>query len=270
MNMTAPKIIVIGNEKGGSGKSTTAMHLAVSLMRAGHRVACMDLDIRQGTLTRYFENRENFATKNKLTVPMPSMIAVDRAWLKLDDDDAETRLYDLLRRLEGEIDVVIIDAPGSDTQLSRIAHSFADQLITPMNDSFVDFDVLARVNYDTGAVETPSHYSEMVWSQKMLRAKRDGGSINWIVMRNRLGHAHAHNRKKVERALNELSSRIGFKLVSGFSERVIFRELFVQGLTLMDLAELGDGQRNLTKGGFSMSHVAARQEVRALVDALEL
>lgn len=274
MSEAGPKIIVIGNEKGGSGKSTTAMHLAVSLLRAGSRVGCMDMDIRQGTLSRYFENRENFIKKNQVTLPGPLMIKVDPELLKLDDDTIEARIHDMVRELDGKVDAIIIDAPGADTRLSRVAHSFADLLITPMNDSFVDFDVLARINSETGAVETPSHYSEMVWSQKMRRAKRDGGPIDWIVMRNRLGHTHAHNRQKVERALEELSNRIGFRLVSGFSERVIFRELFLQGLTLMDMVELGGepgkAKKSSRKGGLAMSHIAARQEVRALVDALEL
>ena len=40
-------VVVLGNEKGGSGKSTTAFHIAVALLKAGQRVATIDLDCRQ-------------------------------------------------------------------------------------------------------------------------------------------------------------------------------------------------------------------------------
>lgn len=253
--------IVVGNEKGGSGKSTTVMHLAVSMMRSGLGVACIDLDARQGTISRYFENRQAYSKRNSVELPFPLMFDVSPEHGELDEGLLEKHMQDLINQAAESADVVIIDAPGSDNQLSRIAHSFADILITPLNDSFIDLDVLARIDGETGKVERPSHYAEMVWSQKLRRAARDGGSIDWIVMRNRIGHTEAQNKKKVEAALAELSPRIGFRQVMGFSERVIFRELFLQGLTLMDVIEV-------KKGSLSMSHIAARNEVRALVDAV--
>lgn len=257
------KIIVVGNEKGGSGKSTTAMHVAVSLLRGGSRVACVDLDQRQGTISRYFENRDAFAHKNKIELPFPQMVKIEQLGDSESDATVEGHIQDAIAVSAKNSDIMIIDAPGSDNALSRSAHSFADILLTPLNDSFIDLDVLARVNAETGKVERPSHYAEMVWSQKLRRAQRDGGSIDWIVMRNRLGHIEAQNKKKVEAALSELSSRIGFRQITGFSERVIFRELFLQGLTLMDVIEA-------KKGNLAMSHIAARNEVRALMEALNV
>lgn len=255
------RTIVVGNEKGGSGKSTTVMHLAVSMLRAGFSVACIDLDVRQGTISRYFENRENYSKQNSHPLPFPQMSEISSD--ESDENKLEKLLAGKIEQAAQNADVIIVDAPGSDTPLSRMAHSFADILITPLNDSFIDLDVLARIDSETGKVERPSHYAEMVWSQKLRRASRDGGSIDWIVMRNRMGHTDAQNKKKVEAALNELSSRIGFRQVKGFSERVIFRELFLQGLTLMDVVEV-------KKTSLSMSHIAARNEVRALMDALGL
>lgn len=256
--------IVVGNEKGGSGKSTTVMHLAVSMLRDGLRVACIDLDARQGTISRYFENRQAYSKKNSVELPLPRMLSIAPE-LGETEENIEKRINGAIDEASQNVDVVIIDAPGSDSMLSRMAHSFADILITPLNDSFIDLDVLARINSETGKVERPSHYAEMVWSQKLRRAGRDGGSIDWIVMRNRIGHTEAQNKKKVEAALFELSSRIGFRQVMGFSERVIFRELFLQGLTLMDVVEVKKG---IGFKGLSMSHIAARNEVRALVDAV--
>ena len=251
-------IVVIGNEKGGSGKSTTAMHVSVGLLRAGLRVAAIDLDIRQLSFTRYIENRRNFIARRNIGLPVPRhhRVAsgapdVERAWL-------ETLLSDI----RGETDAIVIDTAGSDTLLGRVSHSFADTLITPLNDSLVDFDVLARMDSETGKVIGPGRYAEMVWEQKKIRAARDKGNLDWIVMRNRLSHLDAANKRTMETLLADLGQRIGFRAIGGFGERVVYRELFLKGLTMMDLRDL-PGAPELT-----MSQVAARQEVRALIDAI--
>ena len=83
------------------------------------------------------------------------------------------------------MDVVVIDCPGADTYLSRYGHAQADTLITPINDSFVDFSMLAKVDPDNHDIVNPSIYSEMVWEARNS-AFRDRGKIDWIVMRNRL------------------------------------------------------------------------------------
>jgi chromosome partitioning protein len=128
-----------------------------------------------------------------------------------------------------------------------------------LNDSLVDFDLLARVE---GNDVRPSKYAEMVWEQKKNRALRDGGSIDWIILRNRLSSINARNKGEMERLVQTLSKRIGVRTIDGFGERVIFRELFLQGLTLLDLRELGIVP--------NLSHVAARQEVKALVEAIRV
>jgi len=161
-------------------------------------------------------------------------------------------------------DVVVVDTPGSAGPLSALAHSYADTLITPINDSFVDLDVLAHVDGARMAVMGPSHYAEMVWKQKQARAERDGGTIDWLVMRNRLSSLDAHNKRKMDGVLNDLSARIGLRVVPGFGERVIFRELFLAGLTIMDLKDAVGPQ------ALGPSHLAARQEVNDLLDAIRL
>ena len=83
------------------------------------------------------------------------------------------------------------------------------------------------------------------------------------MLRNRLGAQAMVNKKKMEDALAKLSRRIGFRVVPGFSERVIFRELFPRGLTLLDLRDVGVQQLNI-------SNLAARQELRELIGALNL
>lgn len=257
-------IIVVGNEKGGSGKSTTVMHLAVSLLRKGHTVAVADLDARQGTITRYFENRRHYLDAEGLSLPMPELLTLRPEDGGGDDEGIEALIEGVIADVSQRASVVILDTPGSDTSLSRMAHSFADTLITPMNDSFIDLDVLARINAQDMTIKGPSHYAELVWEQRMKRAKRGGKAADWIVMRNRMGHTVSKNKREIDRLVADLAKRIGFRTVAGFSERVIFRELFHKGLTLMDVAEVKG------EGALSMSHIAARQEIRALVEALKI
>ncbi len=261
------RVLVVGNEKGGAGKSTVAMHLTVALMRMGKRVGVIDLDVRQRTLTRYLENRVRWIQSSGSKLPMPEIIRVDASDLRdLDAAEAEeaSRLESTLTRLQQSCDFVVIDAPGGDTFLSRLAHVHADTLITPLNDSFVDFDLLGDVNPQTLEVIRPSFYSEMIWNCRKKKAQDSRRPIDWVVMRNRMSPLEARNKQKVGEALNNLARRIGFRMAPGLSERVIYRELFPAGLTLLDLTEKGS---NIS---FTMSHVAARQELRDLVIILKL
>lgn len=259
-------IIVVGNEKGGSGKSTTSMHVATALARMGHRIACMDLDLRQQSLGRYIENRRAFCASNGHTlaspefVPLPVIAPED---VPEGVNPHDHRLSITVKRLEEDFDFLLIDCPGSHTRLSQMAHSLADTLITPLNDSFVDFDLLARTRPGDGAILGPSVYAEMVWSARQTRARAGLPPIDWIVTRNRLGSQQMHNKRKVGEALTRLSKRIGFRVAPGFSERVVFRELFPSGLTLLDLRDTGADRLNL-------SNIAARQEVRDLLTTLAL
>jgi chromosome partitioning protein len=260
-------VIVIGNEKGGAGKSTVAIHLAVALMRMGKTVGVVDLDLRQASLTRYLSNRQRWSEARGVALPMPETFSLPQSSARsLDEVEAEEAQAwaGALAQLQLRCDFIIVDAPGSDTHYARLAHASADTLVTPINDSFIDFALLADVDPDTFEVGRPSVYAEMVWDcrkQKALRSKR---SIDWVVMRNRISMLDARNKRRVGQGLKALSERIGFRLAPGFSERVIYRELFPAGLTLIDLTEAG------SKMPFTMSHVAARQELRELVIVLKL
>lgn len=261
------RIITVGNEKGGAGKSTVAMHLCVALMRMNKRIGVIDLDVRQRSLTRYLENRLRWIQSTGSRLPMPEIMRVDASEARdLNTAEAEEskNFADAVAALQRTSDYIIVDSPGSDTFLSRLAHSNADTLVTPLNDSFVDFDLLGDVNPQTLEVIRPSFYSEMVWNCRKVRAQQRKKPVDWIVMRNRISPLEARNKQKVGEALENLSKRIGFRLAPGLSERVIYRELFPAGLTLLDLTERGS---NFT---FTMSHVAARQELRDLVHILKL
>ncbi|MDE3016793.1 MAG: ATPase [Pseudomonadota bacterium] len=265
--MKKAHVIVLGNEKGGSGKTTSGMHLIISLLRLGFSVGSMDIDSRQRSLSRYLENRRQTMLKENVPLPQPQHVVVQKSPFGVvseAEEDERERFVRALARIAGVNDFVVIDSPGNDTHLSRVAHAYADTVITPINDSFVDLDVLATVDGQTMKIIKPSIYSEMVWEQKLARAKRDGGSIEWIVMRNRLSNIDAKNKRFMTQATQELSRRIGFRVAPGFSERVIFREMFLQGLTVLDIMETTGG------GSLSLSHIAARQEVRDLLKTLRI
>jgi chromosome partitioning protein len=259
-------VVVLGNEKGGCGKTTTAMHLMIGLLRLGFSVGSIDIDSRQRSLSRYLENRRQTMLKEGITLPQPQHIVVQKSPFNIVQEaeaDEHERFVKALARVRAANDFIIIDSPGSDTYLSRLAHAYADTIITPINDSFVDLDVLATVDGQTMKIIKPSIYSEMIWEQKLSRAKRDGGSIEWIVMRNRLSNIDAKNKRFMTQVTTDLARRIGFRMAPGFSERVIFREMFLQGLTVLDIMDI-------QKNSVSMSHIAARQEVRDLLKTLRI
>lgn len=263
-----PYIFVIGNEKGGAGKTTCSMHLIAGLLAEDLKVASLDIDCRQGSLTRYIENRKAYNLKNPdkpVSVPNHFLLTESKATTISEREKEELDQFEkILIEAKNSADVIVIDTPGSHSFLSKLAHSHADTVITPINDSFLDIDVMAKVSADDLSIVEPSIYSQMVWEQKMARAKRDGGSIEWVVMRNRLSNIDATNKRSVAAVIEKLAKRISFRLAPGFSERVIFRELFLSGLTLLDLTKA-----NYEKS-FSLSHVAARQELREFLACLEI
>ncbi|MBM1633366.1 AAA family ATPase [Sulfitobacter mediterraneus] len=259
-------IIVVGNEKGGAGKSTVSMHVATALARMGHRISGLDLDLRQRTFGRYIENRRAYIEDSGLDLACPALCdlpEVAQESLRPGENMYDHRLSAAVAQMEADNDFILIDCPGSHTRLSQVAHSLADTLITPLNDSFIDFDLLAHTDASGEKITGPSVYSEMVWNARQLRAQAGLSAIDWVVVRNRMGAQRMVNKEKMERAIENLSKRIGFRIAPGFNERVIFRELFPRGLTLLDLKDIGVKQLNI-------SNIAARQELRDLVKALNL
>ncbi|WP_294390765.1 division plane positioning ATPase MipZ [uncultured Sphingomonas sp.] len=246
--------IVFANEKGGSGKSTTAVHTAIALAAQGRRVAAIDLDTRQRTLARYLDNRAALAKRDGIELPTAVYDTFDPA--------KGMNIEERLDALAAEADVLVVDTPGRDDEHVRVAISTADTLVTPINDSFVDLDLIGQVDPDSYKIRRPSFYAELVWDARKARGKRDGVTVDWVVLRNRLQHLEARNMRRVAAALGELSKRVGFRIIPGLSERVIYRELFPKGLTLLDLGAIGKEA--------GLAHVAARGELRELIAGLQL
>ena len=245
--------IIFANEKGGSGKSTSAVHTAVALAAKGHKVAALDLDTRQRTLGRYLDNRAALIARDGLSLPMPVYDTFDSA--------KGASIVERMKALAEGADFLIVDTPGRDDDYVRDAIGTADTLVTPINDSFVDLDLIGQVDPDNYKIKRPSFYAELVWDARKVRAKSDGGTVDWVVLRNRLQHLEARNMRRVAAALTELSKRVGFRVIPGLSERVIYRELFPKGLTMLDAREFGE---------MGLAHVAARQELREMMAALAL
>jgi chromosome partitioning protein len=260
-----PYIIVLGNEKGGSGKTTTSMHLIFSLISKGLNVGCLDLDLRQLSLNRYLENRV-IHNKDKIDsgiLSMPSIIKLDEDFIRIDDVYELEEYYKSIFFNRG-FDFIVIDTPGNNTLGATIAHSFADLIITPINDSLIDLDLIAKIDTVNLKEMKPSIYSAMIWEQKIRRFKRDSRKINWMIIRNRLSNLDSNNRRFIEKCLKHLSRNLSFKYSNGFSERLIYRELFPSGLTLIDIF---DGQ-DIIK--VTPSHIAARQELRNFLNDLKI
>jgi chromosome partitioning protein len=266
--MADPAVIVVGNEKGGAGKSTLAIHIATGLLHAGKRVAILDLDLRQRSLARFFANRAAWAADAGVRLPMPFEpdMGDGKALARADEAEQLARFDAAFAEARGAADVILIDTPGGDTALSRAAHGLADQIVTPMNDSFVDFDLLGHVDPVTLELLKPSIYSESVWEARKQRAISQGrhATIDWIVVTNRLAVAAARNRQRLEERMEKLAKRVGFRMGPGLRDRVIYRELFPFGLTVADLSN------EVRPVAVSLAHVAARQEMRNLMQALGL
>ena len=248
-----PHFLVFANEKGGTGKSTTAVHTAVALAAEGRRVAALDLDTRQRTLGRYLDNRAATVRRLGVELPMPAHETFDPA--------KGESLSDAIARVSEGAEMLVIDTPGRDDPYGREAMVMADTLVTPINDSFVDLDLIGEVDAETYKVRRPSFYAELVWNSRTQRAKTHGQSVDWVLLRNRLQYVEAHNMRRVGGALDELSRRVGFRVIPGLGERVIYRELFPKGLTLLDLAQIGQA---------GIAHITARQELREMIAGLGL
>jgi chromosome partitioning protein len=244
------------------------MHVTIALMKLNERVATIDLDSRQKTLTHYIENRHDWGHHIARDLEIPNHVYfIENMDHPTEEDEAADgkALTDQVDALARNNSFIVIDTPGRNSYLGRLALSIADIVVTPLNDSFVDLDVLGTVDPKTLAVTGTSHYSQVVEEARQQRQFRDKVSIDWIVLRNRLSMLGSRNTRLVGEGLQELSRRLNFRCVEGLAERVIFREFYPRGLTAFDaLDEVALGTRP------TLSHVTARLEIENIVNAMRL
>ncbi len=258
-----PHVIVVGNEKGGSGKTTIAMHIAVALLKEGQRVGTIDLDSNQKSLTHYIENRRSWAKHQGIELETPIHRDIPRAeGAKLNENEAgELAGFEaVIASFSQSIDFLVIDTPAHDSYLMRLAHLAADTLLTPLNDSFLDFGTLAAIDAVTHEITETGHYAAMVVGARKQRRSFDHGHIDWLVIRNRFSF-----RRLLDHGLDTLAMRLGFRALNGCAERMVYRQLFPSGLTAFDV--LDDAAFSTRP---SRAHLAAQREVGDLYRLLQL
>ena len=251
-----PFVLVFANEKGGTGKSTLSFHTIVSLLRCGYVVGSIDADTRQATLSRYLENRAVTAGQRPERLPLPRHVRLGGAEAQ-DEAALVAEAQDVLADFAG-CDFVVIDTPGTVNALSEFAISNADTLVSPINDSYVDIDVIAQLNMAKREVVGPSEFTRLVWEASNRRIADGFPPTDWMVLRNRLTHIDSRNKRDIADLMQKLATRIGFRSAAGFGERAVYRELFHSGLTVMDTPP--DPLRPL-----SASHTAAAREMAKLL-----
>ena len=267
-DLRSAHVIVVGNEKGGTGKSTLSIHLSVALMKAGFRVATIDLDTRQQTLTRFFENRRSWAQSAPWDVELPLHFAPQRGNSESvrDNETVEFAAFaDAVGQVEHAYEFVVIDTPASDSYLMRLAHSLADTLVSPVNDSYIDVDVFSRVHHDRTRRGAVAHYADLVIEARRKRQLVDQGMIDWVIVRNRIASIQSNNAKQIGVSLRRMAGELKFRPAEGLHDRVIFRELFPIGLTALDPIE-----EAMKTGTLSASQQSARREIEELVETLQL
>ena len=258
-NTKKAHIIVISNEKGGTGKSTIAMHLAIKLMQEKFAIATMDLDGRQGSLTKYIANRRDFCQQKKIKLPIPEHFCFAPESNPYLFQNEREKIASQIFELSNAFDAVIIDTPGTKNYLFEEAHRHADTVITPISDSLIDLNVIADIDYATGKVKAPGHYADFIWEAKKFLAAQGKPYLNWIVTGNKTS-SRSKNKGIVFNYLEKLAKLYGFRFIEGLKDRVIYRELFLEGLTVLDM------QHPKLKMRMTMSHLAAKMEIRKLAE----
>jgi chromosome partitioning protein len=246
-------VIVFANEKGGVGKSTAAFHTAIALCNAGNNVAAIDLDSRQQSLSRALENREGTGRRLKINLPQPRHATVNQP--------APAMLAHEIARIGGGADFIVIDVAGHDSPLARRAIAMADTLVTPINNSFVDIDLLGRYDAVTHKLKSFGPFARLVQDLREVRDHSRQPPFDWIVMPNRTRHLPSHNQTRISNALTDLAPKAGFRIAAGLGERVAYRDLFLLGLTLLDLKFIP---------AFAKAAPVAKSEIAQMIAELKL
>ena len=235
------------------------------MLKSGQNVATIDLDWRQRSFTHYIDNRLAWGRQRGKELPTPTHVCFDEeAEFLTEEDEAAGRaaFANTFVNLAANHGYIVIDTPGHNHYLARLAHTMADTLITPLNDSFVDLDVLGSVDPENFSVSGISHYARTV-EERGASARPPAGRIPIGSCCATVGDARRATSAIVGEALQDLSQRLGFRCIEGLAERVIFREFYPRGLTAIDnLDELTLGTRP------TMSHVTAQLEVQGLLASL--
>ena len=232
----APKILLFANEKGGSGKTTCAIHLIIALLHLGKTAASIDLDERQQSLTRYIENRQKTSDTQEIPLLLSEhfQIANESTLSNTNCIEIFEKKFDQLLQKLSNYDFIIIDIPGNNTKINRLLHYYADIVITPINSSFIDVDLIGKVNADDLSLISHGVYGNLFLEERDRTFKKKNKKPEWIVVHNRYSAYESLHKRNIDFALRCMSKKMDFKLIPGFRDRLIFKELFLKGLTLLD------------------------------------
>ncbi len=246
-------VITFANEKGGVGKSTLAFHCAVALAHAGHDVLAIDLDRRQHSLDTAFTNRDATARSLQVDLPRPRHLVLDKP--------CGAQLNQEITRIGAKASIIILDVAGHDSRIARYAMAMADTLITPMNSSGVDLDLLGKFDPVNHRLKQPGAFAQLVCGLQHERRERGMKELDWVVMKNRVRTTERRQQERIDDALAQLATSIGFRMGEGFRERVAYRELFAFGLTHLDLRYIP---------GLARLQASTGDEIHRLVEDLNL
>jgi chromosome partitioning protein len=181
-------------------------------------------------------------------------------WSDKNEADELAAFESVIASFGESIDFLVIDTPAHDSYLMRLAHLAADTLLTPLNDSFLDFGTLASIDPVTHEITDTGHYAAMVAVARQQRRSFDHSHVDWLVIRNRFSL-----RRLLDDGLDKLAMRLGFRPLDGCAERIVYRELFPTGLTAFD--SLNEATLRTRT---SRAHLAAQREMGDLYTLLQL
>lgn len=221
------KIISFLNSKGGSGKSTVAIHTALFFAEIQYKVCLIDLDEKQHTSHTFFENRKSFIEKYKKKLPTVKTIICD-----------SKSLIHNLTKIQNLYDIFIIDTPGFYiSDLFKDTINLSNLVVSPINESFIDIHALKISNF----------FNDMVHIRG--KQKSTGNKLNWLIVTNRRSCIYSDHYKEIMDSLKEIQGKYSCKIFEGFFENSIFKEMFPHGLSLLDHDHLNFAPSNNQKKG---------------------
>lgn len=220
-------IILFANEKGGVGKTTLVFNTAIDLCNRGYRVLAIDLDFRQRSLARAIENRMASNRCLGLDLPVPKVCVLQQP--------SGPMLVQELNRLGSDRDVILIDAPGHDSPVARRAMALAQTIVTPINPSFFDLDVLGHFDPVSLKFRKPGPFAQAILDIRAEQMRRNLLPARWIIAKNRIRGAERSHNKRIEPMLAQLSDQLGLTIAEGLTERVAYRSLLQYGFTISDI-----------------------------------
>ena len=182
----AATIITIAQQKGGAGKTTLAIHLALAWAPMGKRVAIIDID-PQESLTHWFRVRAEQGGRDQIPV---KVVAVG-GWRVAGEVERQARSHD----------IVLIDSPPHAEIEARIAVRAADMVLVPVQPSPMDFWATKPTLDLARAEKVPAL---LVLNRVLARAKLTGAMLDaYRALDVPLAAARIGNRVALAAALNE-------------------------------------------------------------------